>query len=79
MEAGKDFLSRKTKAAHNLCSPFPFALFIPQTGIIPCIFTGQRQAKHLLICESQPHSETLMKAEFPADWVSKHKYIFECN
>lgn len=48
MEVGKYFLSMKTKAAHNLCVPrFPSALFIPQTGIVPCIFIGQRQAKHL--------------------------------
>jgi len=61
MEIGKYFLSMKTKAAHNLCPLFPSALFIPHTGIIPCIFVGQRQAKHLVIHKSQPHSENLMK------------------
>lgn len=30
------------------CVPsFPSALFIPKTGIVSCIFIGQRQAKHL--------------------------------
>lgn len=57
MEVGKYFLSMKTKAAHNLF-PFPSALFIPQTGIIPCIFIGQST---LLIHKPLPHSETLMK------------------